>query len=421
MSQKTRILWFVPVPLPAVRIRCGVPQNEGGWWIESLFSALAETGNFDLGIVWSDHHVEECNFVDETGTQYYCVKEKSREASPLNLLCARNGSGFQREKILFGNFQKIIESFDPDIIHFHGSERYYGLLAGVLEVPSVLSIQGILSEYIKIYFGKLSLHRIVLMPRVVFGYLHMLVRSRREKRIFQLCRYFMGRTQWDKRIQSELNPGGIYFHCGELLRPEFWSAEWDPRRAIRDRLFCTTSCVPYKNIETLVDAVKLLKRNFPSITLRIAGNISTVSYGKYLRDYVKKKGLDKDVKYLGWLNSIDLARELCEAQAFVLPSLMENSPNSLAEAQVVGTPVIAANVGGIPSMIDNRSTGLLFKGGDSKNLSEQIRHLFEDEQLGVACSMNGRERARKQHAKSEVVKDLVHAYSSIIQERTRIS
>ena len=47
---------------------------------------------------------------------------------------------------------------------------------------------------------------------------------------------------------------------------------------------------------------------------------------------------------------------------------MDNSPNSLCEAMAVGMPVIASNIGGIPSLIDDEVNGLLFKVNDSNDL-----------------------------------------------------
>ena len=70
-----------------------------------------------------------------------------------------------------------------------------------------------------------------------------------------------------------------------------------------------------------------------------------------------------------------MARELTRSHAFVISSYIENSPNSLAEAMLVGMPCVASFVGGIPSMVDDGRTGLLYPVDDVALLAAQIRQV----------------------------------------------
>lgn len=66
-----------------------------------------------------------------------------------------------------------------------------------------------------------------------------------------------------------------------------------------------------------------------------------------------------NIKFLGTLSAEDLAVQLAEADIYVHTAYIDNSPNSLCEAQIIGIPVITTYVGGIPSLVKNYETGIL--------------------------------------------------------------
>jgi len=109
--------------------------------------------------------------------------------------------------------------------------------------------------------------------------------------------------------------------------------------------------------------------------------------------------------------------ELRRARVFVLPSFIENSPNSLAEAQLTGTPSIASLTGGVQDMVVDAETGILFPAGDGEALSRQIDRVLTDDDLARRLSIQSRQAARKRHAPAQVVDDLVKAYRQIVASR----
>jgi glycosyltransferase involved in cell wall biosynthesis len=105
--------------------------------------------------------------------------------------------------------------------------------------------------------------------------------------------------------------------------------------------------------------------------------------------------------------------ELLKSHAFILPSLIENSPNSLAEAMLVGTPSVASFVGGVPSMAKDNESALFFPSGDEAVLAEQIRRIFLDDDLARRLSVRAREVARVRHSKNKIVGDMLEIYESV--------
>jgi glycosyltransferase involved in cell wall biosynthesis len=163
-----------------------------------------------------------------------------------------------------------------------------------------------------------------------------------------------------------------------------------------------------------LDVIPLLKPDYPDIQVCIAGNISHRSgYGRYIRRELR--GLDASVVELGSLNAKKMSAELVQSHAFVSPSFIDNSPNALCEAQLVGMPVISTYTGGVPSLVENGKTGLFFPTGDAPMLATKLREVFENDNLAQQLGNRARETAQKRHAPDKVVSALIQAYEEVLR------
>jgi glycosyltransferase involved in cell wall biosynthesis len=120
-------------------------------------------------------------------------------------------------------------------------------------------------------------------------------------------------------------------------------------------------------------ALNLVKANFPSVRLVVAGDgpraehLRALAAELRLQDYVTFLGFRDDVPDL--LNAADL---------FLLTSRSEGVPQGITQALGLGLPVVASNVGGVPELIEHRRTGLLFPSEDAEAAAEQIRTVLID-------------------------------------------
>ncbi|WP_127588339.1 glycosyltransferase family 4 protein [Paenibacillus koleovorans] len=131
-----------------------------------------------------------------------------------------------------------------------------------------------------------------------------------------------------------------------------------------------------KGQHVLLDALAKLNKERKDWELWVAG---TGEAEKVLKDQVQRLGLKNEVKFLD--RRSDVPALLKQADIFVIPSLEENYPFSLAEAQVAGKAIIASEVGGIKEMIDPGKNGLLVPAGDSNKLYRQLKKLMADPKL----------------------------------------
>ena len=149
----------------------------------------------------------------------------------------------------YKKYEYIIQEFQPDIIHVHGTEKNLAQIQNyVKHIPIVVSIQGLLTGYKDFAFNYINHNEIrkfsslknklgrggytLMYKNFIHGELY-------EKDILKNGKYFIGRTYWDEAHVMFNNPNAIYFHGEELLRDEFYqfSASWDISKCQRHSIF----------------------------------------------------------------------------------------------------------------------------------------------------------------------------------------
>lgn len=158
-------------------------------------------------------------------------------------------------------------------------------------------------------------------------------------------------------------------------------------------------------------------KDFPSLKLKIIGQAQE----KYVENVVKKHILQfqDNVELCGFKISQEIAEEFKSALMVVVPSHMENSPNVVCEAMVAGVPVIASNVGGIPSIITHSETGLLVEPKNPRALAKTMRYLIEHPDIARKIAENAKRIARKRHHPDYVTAQVLEAYRQVLKMEKR--
>lgn len=113
------------------------------------------------------------------------------------------------------------------------------------------------------------------------------------------------------------------------------------------------------------------------IVLHIGGNGRT----ERLTERIKELGLEQLVRFEGWVDKEKKTHLLNLADVYILPSYIEGVPISILEAESYHKPVITTNVGGIPSIVQNKETGLFVTPGNRGEIYQAIKTLTDDEHL----------------------------------------
>lgn len=130
-----------------------------------------------------------------------------------------------------------------------------------------------------------------------------------------------------------------------------------------------------KGSDLLVDAFRQIQPEFPGLRLKIQGHFPE------LAQYTPPNGFGPDVEILSAVPNEEILRRIGQARVMVLASRCEGMGRVLIEAMAAGVPVIGADVGGIPSLIEHGVNGLLFPSGDCQALAGCLRRLLADPDL----------------------------------------
>lgn len=421
-----RILWIThdlfECFFPFVK---GKPSR-GGSWIAPLFYSIKNIQGVKMGSITPVVNGEAQKKVLDDIT-YYSIRIKSNENTKV------------MNSALASKFLWAINDFKPDIIHAHGTEKNFGLLRKYvdLRIPIVCSIQGIINPYYK--YLKYSTTNINIKKfrslKNIFGYGGVNANLRKwkkysviEKEIYHINKYFIGRTTWDKAQLLELNSDAKYYVGEELLRSPFYDTSWSIDNCERNRIFISSVAYPIKGFHVLLHAIALLKEKYPTIKVvaplssvdmkpfRIKDFLFAEDYSNYLKSEIKKHKLEDNIVFLKRLTAEEMALQYSTAHIFVLPSFIENSPNSLGESMMIGTPTVVAPVGGVTSIIEDNESSFLFPSGDYAVLALQIDRIFSDDVLANKISCKAKQIAVKRHNVKQTTIQYYNIYLEIIKQ-----
>ena len=129
---------------------------------------------------------------------------------------------------------------------------------------------------------------------------------------------------------------------------------------------------------------------------------------------VKSLDLEKHVLFLGGRN--DVPALLNQADIFVLPSVQDNHPYSVMEAQIAGKPVVVSNAGGIPEMVTHLQTGLVSQAGNSKQLYYHLKMTLEDEDLCNRLAENAKQWGRVHWSLPVMIEQTINVYERALSK-----
>lgn len=415
-----KVLWFTDSPSLASGF-LNLERNITGW-IESLQKEIIKIDGLELGVAFPYGYEKEQRF-EFAGSKYFSYpfpKSKKNISGIMN----RWKHDVEPESII-NYYLKIVEEFNPDVIQIFGTESPFGLMIPHVKVPVVIHIQGNLTVYSKKWFSGVNLNNILRYSNAktflrAYGlwhlYFNFLNRATRERKLMKLCKYFIGRTDWDRRISKVLSPSSKYYHCEELLRKEFYEVKrWQKPTRDKIKIVTTISSMSYKGLETILETSNLIKENHLfEYEWIIAGIKGTEEIVNTIEKTYKLKFADQNIFFKGSLNAEKLIAELNQAHVYVHPSHIENSPNSVCEAMLMGMPVIATYAGGTPTIVADGIEGILVQDGDPYSLAGAIAELIQDEDLMVSLGQNAFAKASVRHNEKQVSESVVAIYKDII-------
>ena len=415
-----KILWMVNLIPANLSSALGVSTDVLGGWVESMAAHLENYSDIELTIACKCEN-GECFDEVVDGIRYISVAYT--QSTPI--------------KDIENRIREIIKMVNSDLVHIEGTEFLHALAAinvcDEQKLKSVTSMQGILNGQYNYQCGHLQVDDMLLSKDNFLPGLLLHLRKTRwykkrlahEKQVIEKSQNILGRTTWDKAHSYTLNPRAKYYTCNRNLRAPFYEKEWDINKIERHSIYVGNGYYALKGVHFVVEALPQLIKEYPDIKVYVAGykpfdendkrSFIKKGYGTYLKNLIDKLGVADHIVFTGPLKADEVAERLSRVNAYVLCSTIENSPNTLGEAMLVGTPCVAAYVGGVPDMAENGKEALFYRSDDPSLLAWNIKRVFDDDSLALELSQKGKKRASVTHNPSLNAQKLVEAYNDILK------
>lgn len=163
---------------------------------------------------------------------------------------------------------------------------------------------------------------------------------------------------------------------------------------------------PEKGCWTLIHAFEKL----PHISLKIVG---TGPMEQDLRNHIRDKGI-KNIELLGFKSGDEKWEVLRNALCLVLPSeWYENFPVTALEGFMAGKPVVASRMGGLPYIVEDGKSGLLFEAGQPAELAQKIQYLADHPEQAMQMGQAGRHMTETVYGPEQGYSNLMEIFSQV--------
>jgi len=343
--------------------------------------------------------------------------------------------------------QRILDDFAPDVIHCYGTE-YPHTLAMCKACPDkdkiLISIQGLCSVYAPTYLADLPEKAIksvtfrdwLKKDSLVKQKIKYEKRGLMEMEAIKLAGNVAGRTHWDLYYAQLWHPEVRYHKLNETLRSCFYEGRWQADEAQPHTIFLSQGNYPIKGLHYMLLALAKIRKRYEDVRIVVAGDsiiryetwkdkIKISAYGKYLRSLIKKLKLEEQVAFLGSLTGEQMKEQYLKCGLFVCCSTIENSPNSLGEAMLLGVPCVSAETGGICSIFTGDEDGILYPGfrtdetnpgleKQAEDLAQAVMEMWSNAERMEQYCQNATDHAARTHNRENNYRRMLEIYEDII-------
>lgn len=301
--------------------------------------------------------------------------------------------------ILTINFVISVVSWWPDIVHIQSNsgfgffeKSWIALLAKLLGRKTIFHFHG---GYMREWYGQ--------SPRIV-------------QKLIKQCASFNDRIMTGS---PQMRETWLYIGIPSEKIIYVGNAVNLPKEIIKEShdnisLLFLTRVVLEKGVIELIDAFLILQKTFNNLRLRIVG--ADTNDILFVKKYLENNDPNHLINYIGPVDDEQKHQEYLRADIFVFPTYVEDQSYAVMEAMSYGLPVVASNVGGVPSLIKDGENGLLILPRNVVSLQTGIEKLICDSEMRNDLGKNARATIEREFTWSVRSQEIVALYKDLLTE-----
>lgn len=427
-----KILWICNVPIPriAVDVKISAPNICG--WLTGFANSVEKIDGIELYIAFPQLGIKEIKTGVVGKIHYYAFSQPKL----LGFLPVEDQ--VHESKYMRAHLRTIISKVSPELLHIFGTEYPHSLVAAEeFNKPekTIVNIQGLPSFYWMHFNNGIPYQELkrFTLSNIVRGNLlqqaeKMKCRGMTEISTIKAVGHVIGRTDWDEACTKEINPKVQYHFCNESLRDSFYSGSWEYQNCEKHSIFMSQAATPIKGLHFMLRAMPEILRNYPDAHLYVAGNdltktnslygkLKISSFAKYIKRLISKYGLEEKVTFTGLLTEQKMKERFLKSNVFVSPSTIENSPNSLGEAMLLGVPCISSDVGGVKNLLRHEEEGYVYQTDAPYMLAYYVKKIFAMKRQVEIFGNAARIHASDTHDREKNLSILLSIYHKVVFEK----
>ena len=418
-----KILWLCNVLLPkfAKELKTSAPVTGG--WLTGAADAISAVESVELHVCCGQRLSKDWITRTVDGIAFHGYPASPKESH-------------QYDGKTEACFRQLLQQVQPDLVHIWGTEFPHALaMVRAFNKPekTLVNIQGLCKYYTGHYMAylprrrsaKSTLRDVLRWDPLSRQQKKFAARGRLEQQALQGVDHIIGRTRWDKACTEQLAPQARYYFCNETLRGSFYryAGAWQPESCEKHSIFVSQASYPIKGFHLVLQAMPKILERYPDAKLYTTGAspfnqpfYAIGGYKKLLAKTITKLGLRDRVVFLGALNEQKMCRQFLRSHVFVSASSIENSPNSVGEAMLLGVPTVASFVGGTMDLLTDGVDGFLYQPDAPYMLADYVCSIFDDDELAWKFSRNASAHASMTHDPEVNLQTLLQIYQTALEQ-----
>lgn len=421
-----KILWITNIIFPDVGAKLKISYSNSGGWMDFFYKKINEDSSINLTICSFNADAEKTIKIPVGNVDFAILPKKRKHFH-------------EYDSSIEHCLEELILEIKPDLVHIWGTEFSHSLSAvnvcKNLGIKHAISIQGLISVCALRYtcginksvLRKKTIRDVIRKDSISNQEKYMAIRGKMEIECIKKTKYIIGRTDWDYSNVKSFNKDISYYFCNECLRESFYNHSWNIDKIQRHSIFISQANYPIKGFHTFLEALKIIKRKYPDVKVFVAGGLKLFNltmkeklkqtyYERYLTDLIIKYNLKDNIVFLKTLNETEMVEQYLKTHVFVSSSSIENSPNSVGEAMILGVPIVSSFVGGVSNLINHKIDGLFYPFYETNLLAQYVMNIFEKDEVALEFSKNSSIHAKQIYNKKTNIEQLKNIYIDILSK-----